>query len=216
MRGKLIILASATLLLGTGILHGYITNRWGSSAPLQHAIDRLDRLPLNVGNWEGSLRKLDTEQQTIRTSGAFVLARYVNHDTGQALQITLVCGRPGTLSLHPPTICFPSHGYEEKDRPRKLAVSLKDSGQKTEWIAADFTRPVAGGDEWTHILWCYGVDGDWIAPDNPRISLAIRQTVYKLYVARVGFGEEPTGQNDPSVAFLNVFLPELQKALFAP
>jgi len=210
------VLASAVLLLGTGLLHGFITNRWGNSSGLKEAISRLDRLPLTADDWEGTVLKRDVDAQTVRKSGAFVQAHYVNRTTGEGVQVSLICGRPGTLSLHPPTICFPAHGYQEKARPIKISVPRKDSGSPTEWTAADFARPVAAGEERIHVLWCYGLDGQWLTPENPRIGLAGREAVYKLYVARVGFGEETSSRKDPDVAFLGAFLPELERALFGP
>jgi hypothetical protein len=215
MRGTFIIGAAAILLLTTGLLHGYIANRWGSSAPLQQAIERLDQLPRTVGEWDGTITKRDVEIKTIRNSGAFVLARYVNRRTGEIVDVSLICGRPGTLSLHPPTICFPAHGYQEKKGAIKSEFPAEKSTPKSAWMVADFVRPILAGEERIHILWCYGVDGEWIAPDNPRISLAGRQAVYKLYLSRVGVGEEFQAQKDPSIAFMKVLLPELSNALFA-
>jgi hypothetical protein len=214
MKRILPILACSIVMLGTGLLHGFITNRWGPSIGLQQAIDRLDRLPLVADDWDGTVLQRDVEPQTVRKSGAFVLAHFVNRRTGDAVQVSLICGRPGTLSLHPPTICFPAHGYQEKARPSRVEVPLKESGNRTEWMAADFGRAIAAGEERIHVLWCYGFQGQWTTPDNPRIALAGQGAVYKLYVARVGDGEGARGQKDPSVAFLGVFLPELEKALF--
>jgi hypothetical protein len=216
MRGKVPILVVLVLILGTGVLHGYISNRWGSSAPLQQAIDRLDRLPLLAGDWEGTIAQHDVEVATIRNSGAFVLGHYVNRRTGEALQVTLVCGRVGPLSLHPPTICFPAHGYEQKGAPAKVAVPVKQSGATTDFLSAEFARTTPTGEQRVSIMWCYGVDGQWIVPDNPRHSLASKQAVYKLYVARTGIGEQLRVEKDPRVAFLSVFMPELEKALSAP
>jgi hypothetical protein len=197
-------------------LHGYITNRWGSSAPLQQAIDRLDKLPLLAGDWEGTIAQRDVELTALRTSGAFVLAPYTNRRTGETLQVTLVCGRAGPLSLHPPTICFPAHGYEQKGVAVKTAMPLKESGTPTDFMLAEFVRSIPTGEERVSIMWCYGVGGQWVVPDNPRHALAGKQAVYKLYVGRVGFGEQLRVEKDPRVSFLSVFLPELEKALFAP
>ena len=216
MNGQIPLLVSALLLIGTGSLHGLITNRWSASTGLQEAISRLDHLPASVGDWEGTVLEQDFNPTTVRKSGAFVLARYVNRRTGEALQVSLICGRPGTLSLHPPTICFPAHGYQEKARPTKVAISLDESAPPTNWMTADFARPLAGGEERVSVLWCYGVNRMWLTPENPRIELAGREAVYKLYVGRVGLGEELRSQKDPSVAFLRVFFPALEKSLFAP
>jgi hypothetical protein len=216
MRGTFSIGAAAILLLATGLLHGYITNRWGSSASLQQAIDRMDQLPLTVGDWKGEITKRDVELQTIRNSGAFVLARYVNRRTGETIDVSLICGRPGTLSIHPPTICFPAHGYRLKQGGKRVEVPAEKSTPISAWMVADFARQIAAGEEPIHILWCYGVDGEWIAPDNPRVSLAGRQAVYKLYLARAELEEELSAQKDPCVSFLKAFLPELSNALYAP
>jgi hypothetical protein len=216
MRGTFSIGAAVILLLATGLLHGYITNRWGSSASLEQAIDRMGQLPWTVGDWDGTITKLDAELRTIRNSGAFVTARYVNRRTGDTIEVSLICGRPGALSLHPPTICFPAHGYKVKKGGRRIEVPAEKSTPKSACMIADFARQSAAGEEGIHILWCYGVDGEWIAPENPRVSLAGRQAVYKLYVAHLGVEEELPAEKDPCVSFLKAILPELSHALYAP
>ncbi len=213
MSKKLLMIGAAGLfVLVTGYLHGKLTNRWGYSATLQASIDKLDQLPLTLDQWEGTIVTKDIEPQTTRFSGAFVVANFVQRQTGDAVSVTLVCGRPGPLSLHPPSICFPAHGYTEKSRPAKMVIPLK--GGDVEMLAADYERERPTGAEQIHIRWCYGYDGQLGNPDNPRVTLASRPAVYKLYASRAGLGNRFTTTEDPLQPFLAAFLPELKKVLF--
>ena len=43
---------ASLLLLATGVVHGFWTDRWGSAAEPQEAAAKLDDIPLAVGDWQ--------------------------------------------------------------------------------------------------------------------------------------------------------------------
>jgi hypothetical protein len=210
------ILTAFLALVLTGLLHGRITNRWGRSDNLEAAVGKLEHLPLSAGDWDGTLLELNTDPAATKGMGAYVGARFVNRLTGDAMSITLICGRAGPLSLHPPTICLPSHGHTQKSPLVKTQVPWKGCRQAAEFMVADFGRPVGSLEEGVHVYWSYSHNGDWVVPENPRVTWARERAVFKLYVARPSMRADSPLEEDPTLPFVRAYLPELEKVLFGP
>jgi hypothetical protein len=213
MLKKIIPLSALAGLLVTGIMHGRITDRWRYSDTLQSALSKLPQLPLLVGNWDGTILEVDTEGTARRGAGSYVSARFVNRLQGDVVYVTLVCGRPGPLSLHPPTICLPAHGFSQNGAEVRLSIPLGGELGKNEFCTAEFLK-TGVVPEHTRFYWSYSAGGRWSVPADPRISLAGHPAVYKLYFFhRSSQADDPLGEN-PCLPFLRAYVPELQKVLF--
>jgi hypothetical protein len=213
MLKKLPVLAALALLVLTGLLHGRITDRWGYSGDLQSAVEKLNHLPLLIGDWDGTIVETKHDAASTKGVGAFSTIRYINRLNGDAVNMTLVAGRPGPLSLHPPTICFPAHGYSQKDAPARKRLALAESGQ-ADFMFSEFGRPVGAVQETTRIYWSFGVHGAWTVPDNPRVALARNPAVYKLYCFTQSLNVDRRHDEESASQFIGLYLPELKKVLW--
>ena len=211
---KTMVLAAALVgLLATGVLHGRITNRWAYSDTLQAAVDKLPQLPLLADSWEGTLLQQNTDRTATRGMGSFVSARFVNRVQGDVVFVTLVCGRPGPLSLHPPTICLPAHGHDQKRPETRLRIPLEAGLGTSEFATAEFLKKGLVP-EHVHFYWSYSFNGQWSVPQNPRISLARQPAVYKVYIFHQSPQADDPLEENPCLPFLRSYMPELQKVLF--
>jgi hypothetical protein len=213
MKIKVLLLTSLLALGLTGLLHGRITDRWGYSDTLQAAVGKLSQVPLSAGDYDGTVMEIQTDRVATKGSGAYVSARFVDRVRGETVFMTLVCGRPGPLSLHPPTICFPAHGYAQQGPDTRTTVSVPGGARSADFMQSEFVRNAGTGTEHIHICWAYGLNGSWTVPANPRIAWARQPAVYKLYVFRQSVGADAPLAEDPLVPFLQTYLPELQKVL---
>lgn len=215
------IVIALVIVVATGVLHGNGTGRWGATDALQHAAAQLDNVPQTIGDWVGEDRPIDPED-TKRAQAERIFARnYVNQKTRTAISVLIVCGRPGTVSVHTPDICFQGQGRIMMNAaPETVSIDLgsKDGAPETaQFQTADFHRPTSVNREQQRVYWTWSNDGTWKAPSDPRVEFFWSNTLYKLYLVR---GVSPLesierDEMDPSLEFAQLLLPALDTALFS-
>src|SRR5262245_54580703 len=100
------VLIVVVLLLSYGVAEGLWTDRWGTSPELEQAQEKLARLPASIGPWQGHDEELDARQVARAELHGHLLRRYVHAETGEALTVLAVCGRPGPIAVHSPDVCY--------------------------------------------------------------------------------------------------------------
>src|SRR4051794_41101369 len=96
-------------VIGSGYYHGVITDRWGDSGDIADAVQRFERVPLTVGNWNGEI--LDNRVGKDSGLSASVSVRYPHKETGKNVTISLGCGRPRHVAIHTPDVCYAANGF---------------------------------------------------------------------------------------------------------
>src|ERR1700722_7933279 len=108
-------LLAFAMLVGSGLVYGQLTDRWGTSSALAQAVARLDRVPRSIGDWKGQDAKRDQinlkqfDRAQIR---GYLVRNYRNERDGREIMVMLVCGRPGPIAVHTPDVCYAGAGYE--------------------------------------------------------------------------------------------------------
>ena len=201
------------VVVASGIAHGLWSGRWNVSDAPERAAQRLARIPMVVGDWDGRIGELDSRQMSVAELSGARVCEYVNRKGGSVVSTLLVCGRPGPVSVHTPDICYVGAGYElSGSRVHYTTPSLASA----EFWVADFQKPRAALPDRLRIFYAWSADGAWAAPENPRLTFFREPALYKLYVIRkLAQGEEAL-ENDPATDFLKVFVPQLQNALATP
>jgi len=210
------MIASATLLMiASGIIHGTSTDRWGESAKLSAAAVRLDTIPARLGDWKSQeLQKSDEELQIAGAEG-YVFRRYVNVADGNVVVLMMLCGPPGPISVHPPTVCFTGSGWQLTSDPERFRLDRPSSDLNDEFLTARFTSgqavTVANS---IRVFWSWNAAGTWQVPKNPRVTFAKYPYLYKLYVtAEAGNTRQPPSES-PGASFLRLLLPRIRADLF--
>lgn len=199
-------------VVACGAAHGVLTGRWQPAGADEAVVRKcLGRVPLTVGDWTGKPQEVPDADLLGGVAG-YSLVRYTNAQDGSLASVFLVGGRPGPVSIHTPDACYPAAGYEMASQTR---VPLEAAGvPASEFWTAELVRTRAAEQRRMRIYWAWSAGDGWSVPDSPRLTFARVPTLYKMYLVREArVGEQP-GAGDPSLAFLKVFLPAVQRALF--
>jgi hypothetical protein len=203
------VLAAAAVLVLTGLAHGLRSDRWGVAAEVQAAAARLDKVPAQVGDWEGTPTPLDPQSVRVAQAAGYCSLSFFNRISTERASLLLLCGRPGAIGSHTPQVCFQGLGLQMQGAPVRQQVPC--GGQTAEFWTALFVRPDPVP-ETIRIWWAWGTGGQWQASDAPRLTYASQAAIYKLYVTstvRPGAGiEEDSGRK-----LLEAVLPELAAGL---
>ena len=207
------IVAALFIVVSSGIVHGRWINRWRISRDIDLAIAKLDRLPMEIGDWRGRRQTVDRRELTAAGLDGLVMRQYENRRTGRTTSMVLVCGRPGPVSVHTPEICYPGAGFEmAQSRPVKFSVN--PDSRAAEFLKADFEKQESFPPERMRVYWSWNASGVWNVPANPRLAFASRPVLYKLYLAsRINEGLERSA-DAAETDFLRQLLPELERILF--
>lgn len=213
--------AVAILAIVSGALYqGKISERWTVHPELDLFAERLEHVPLHVGDWSGEEgEKMDA---TIRKAAGAIgdkSRKYRNDKTGQEVQVFLICGRLTDVIQHTPDRCYPAAGFESLGDIKSETVPL--GKEKTATFSNQrYQKKLASGSDILDVYWAFASNGKWNfwqSPENPRADLAGAPAVYKLYVVN-SMPQPKDGVAPPpsaSIEFLTAFLPVLDKILLA-
>jgi len=208
-------LVGLVLLVACGVVHGLWTDRWDLSNEPKISADRLAGVPKVLGDWTVKNEwPLPEQDQAIGKIVGYIDRLYVNQRTGQALTVLCVCGRPGPIGQHPPTVCFGGAGFELAKDARRESFPSEGFSQESQFWVGEFKKDT-GVPQMERVYWSWSGDGNWIAAASPRLQFSRFPALYKLYVIHRMSRPDESGKEDPTPEFMKLLLPEMQKTLFA-
>lgn len=206
------IAVAIALIVGTAIVQGVWTERWGTFPELELFAEQLPNVPENIGEWTGE-EAPETDKRILEIAGAVgSLSRVYRNERGETVSVFIVCGRLMDVFHHTPDRCYPAAGFETVGEKIKQVVETNDG--PAQFRTATFLKAEPGGNQMLRIYWSFNGSGPWVAPDEYRWSFAGQRALYKIYVVSSVSGSDSPDQN-PAVDFIRVLMPELTKA-FAP
>lgn len=200
-------LTAGCILVAAAAAHGLRTDRWGASPDVKAAADRLDTLPLRIGDWEGEAVAIPPGHLAASNAAGITTRRYTHRYTRAEVTAMVVCGRPGPVAVHTPDVCYQGAGFVPG--PAQAQPLLDGS---SAWVA-DFKK---GGPEPValRIRWAWNDGRGWTASGSPRTEFARSKVLYKLYLVRpVPHGGDPT---PPELDLAKELLPALQAVIAPP
>jgi hypothetical protein len=204
------VVLGVAAVIACGVVHGYWTDRWNPATETHEAAARLNDLPLTIGDWEGQVIDAKPSPAAGPVAG-MIQRRYVQRDTGDTVVIALVCGRPGPVSIHTPDVCYGASGYNVGPRTRKTIA-----GSDAEFWCADAIKTQAAEETQLRLYWGWSAGSGWKAADDARQMFPRVPVLHKLYVIReLNGAAAKDGDGEPCQRFLQVLLPELDRALFS-
>lgn len=209
------LIALALLAIAIGLVHGLETDRWRTSSELQSALQRLEAVPMDIGDWKG--RDVPYEKEDFARAGiqGTIFREYHNPRTGTTVSVLLVCGRGGPISVHEPDVCYAGAGFRAVGAKERRKVEIQKGEEPLPAWALQFAKPDAVVPTRLEIYWGWFQNGKFEAPDQARFAYGRSPAVYKLYVVRefaANFKAPPPKEN-PCEQFLRRALPEFQTAL---
>jgi hypothetical protein len=207
------ILVSVSLVGTLGLVHGLATDRWGPSNQLEQALATLERVPAAFGDWSGEDVEYKPEEMVRGGIKGCVYRRYRNLRTRDSVMVLLVCGRGGPISVHTPDVCYAGAGYRPTAHAMQKDIDLGASGKHTFRVGR-YAKPDGVSQTQLEIYLAWSRDGrTWEAPQDPRLSLARSQALYKLYVVREFVPNTRTESAESCYEFVRRALPDLGQKL---
>jgi hypothetical protein len=213
MRRALPVLSVIPLLLAYGVAEGLWTDRWGPSAELAQAAERLARLPDRVGPWAGQDEELNPRQVRLAELSGHLLRHYTHPGSGERLTVLAVCGRAGPVAVHSPEVCYGGAGFHPSRQRVRHRVEAEGLPTPPEFWSERYQKE-AGVPEFLQIHYAWHGGAGWSAADNPRLAFARARAVSKLYVVRRLARPDEPAEDDPIPDFLRLFIPQLDRCLF--
>ena len=202
-------LIGSTALIACGIVHGFWTDRWAAPVETTQAAERLNDIPLELGDWDGEILEVKPNEAGASVAGC-IKRRYVHRKTGTTVSLLLVCGRPGPVSIHTPEACYGARGFSVGVKNRY------EAGEGDRLWKTDAVRDTTTEETRLRQNWGWSDGSAWTAADEARVQFARRPVLHKLYVVRELSGLNESNRNEPCEEFLTHLLPALRKTLFAP
>ncbi|MFT4558431.1 MAG: hypothetical protein ACI92S_003810 [Planctomycetaceae bacterium] len=172
--------AIVVFLAVSGLVDGRFIDTADSEQKLTRVSQSLEQLPLKCGDWVGTSLDTNPEELKVAEAAGAILRRYTHRLSGNSVTVLVLCGPPGPISVHPPTACYQARGYRLSDVPRRAALEGKAGSH--EVLTAEFTNPAGFAEDRVGITWSWSTDGQWMAPENPRLEFANESALFKLYI----------------------------------
>jgi hypothetical protein len=205
------------IVLATGVVHGIWTDRWHLSNEPAASVEKLTRVPLQIGDWQSEdLPELDTQTLAVGEIAGYMNRTFVNTKTRERLSVLIVCGRPGPIAQHSPEVCMGGEGFVVENKTVDKDFPADGLAGPPQFFAAVFKKTDAGAPLLRRVFWAWSTsDGVWTAPGSPRMQFAGKPALYKMYlVHNMSAANEPLNQ-DIAHDLAKVLLPQLQKDLFS-
>lgn len=210
---------AALLIISTGLVNAYWTGTLGfgsvdSGEVLKQFGERLKEVPLAVGDWEGTVaeEEMDAREKIVAGASDSLSARYVNRLTGQAVSVFLVSGHFRSIAQHTPDQCYVAAGFQMLNQP--IHYNIETDAGSIENYTTVFKKDEHAGTQYIRVFWTWSYDGEWLAPNMPRVALVGRPALYKMYfITEVPIPGQPIEQN-PAVDFMRSFMPLVNQKLF--
>jgi Protein of unknown function (DUF3485) len=205
---------ACAVLVGSGFVRSKQAER------IQGQIDRsltesfaLESIPNTLGDWQGEPTEID--EQIVRLSGArdVVTRRYVNRNTGVAIDMILLFGTAVDMYGHTPEVCYPAAGYTLVSSPELRRVQTPSGDASFRTLVYAKGEGAAARLQEVNYTWRH--NGRW-SPELANYKLLERiPGMYKVHIARHTTGRERREIGNPSEAFLRALLPEMERRMKA-
>ena len=213
------------------VIHGRLSGRGGTNEKMIKAAELVRQLPKQFGDWETrEEQELNERAQELLDLAGYVSRTYANQLTGEQVDVIVMVGRSGPLSVHTPEVCYSSRDMEMLGKPERRVI-VAGGEQKEEGAAEVAASESDGGDHFWKVafqekdlsadrigVWYAWSDGGtWQAPNQPRFSLSGVPLLFKIQVR--GFLPMQQGgdsaADDPCENFLRDFVPVVDDAVLS-
>jgi hypothetical protein len=200
------------VLVGAGLAHGLWINRWQQPADLGRALEVFKGIPERIGDWEARPCDFNVQEFTRAGADAVLVREYEHRFHHSYLNVILIGGRGGPVSVHTPEICFQGIGFDQIGHKVRHVIGLDSGGPSGEFWQAYFRQKTGPLEKRLRLFWGWRVPrGNWLAPDDPRWTFATERVLYKLYVSRPLYTENESEKAEELIPdFLKQLLPHLK------
>lgn len=215
------------MLVASGVLYAVQTGHARNPVVLAESARRIDTArDIAINGWSGERIDLAARQLNAAQAAGGGSVQYRSLPTGPtsaAINVMLLSGPHGPISVHPPTACFRGAGYRQMSPKHREKITAADGTVLGTFWVTDFQQQKKGIVYRIRTWWAWSTDGRWQAPKTPRLQFAGEPVLYKLYLTEripvsTGVGIGGTGADDGAEIrqFAQHYLPRLRRTLFEP
>jgi hypothetical protein len=208
------------LTLAGGLLEGHIRNRWGPSETMLAAAEKLAEFPHEFGGFQNNRWQMQASQtmsqdviDTLECTGYFVRT-YANPRTGESVNVFVIVGPAGPISVHTPEICYSSQDYVNRS-PRECVAITDDAQANDEFWALSFKSKDVRGDV-LRVYYAWSTGNHWRNPNDARYAFAGWPYLYKVQLAATMPPGADLKKGDTCQSFLRDFVPVARQYLIEP
>ncbi len=199
-----VLLSLAFIILG-GVVHGHLSNRWGTPTNVESLGEKLKEVPAEIGPWiSAGDQEMGKTALTLLECKGYLNRTYVHRTTGESVTVAVMFGPKGPIAVHTPEICYSSRDVTAigKRESRDFAFDGSDSRL---WKLRFSKNDVAKSK--LNVTYGWSDGGPWYAAEAPRFWRT--DYLYKIQTA----SPSTSSAEDSTDGFLKVFLPELRKVM---
>ena len=209
-----VALGIATVLtLISGLVQGRLADRWRPTR-MREAGAKLQSIPTEFGKWRLKSSELmdDFSRKMLECTGD-VMRTYVNEETGEIVQVTVIVGPWGPICVHTPEVCFPSRAFKRVEKRKRVTIA-DSTGTNSDFWAETF---VTTGLEARNLraYWAWSTGGPWSAPDGTKSTFLGSAHLYKIQLTTYLPPVLDPQAKDPVYRFLMDFVPAAAGILIA-
>jgi hypothetical protein len=213
--GLLILTVIIGFTLFTGLMHGKLTNRWGVPKDMKEAAARFEKIPSQFGDWRLATQdELPDRVIELLDCEGHLNATFVNDTTGEIVNMFIVLGPPGPISVHTPEVCYSSKDHTITEDRVAVAIEGPEGTENEFWALTLRSNKVTA--DIIRVYYGWGNELVWTAPYSPRISFGGESLLYKIQLAAHLPPDTDLETNDSCKNFLEAFVPALNPVLLAP
>jgi hypothetical protein len=175
-------------------------------------LSRLKQIPAALETWTSEELEIPANQLQAAGADGYVARRYLNRADGSTVNLMILAGGSGPISLHPPTVCFVGAGWQLTRTPERREIEQDATARDSFWETT-FRRDEAGVSVDLLTLWGWRNGGPWTASSSPRFEFAGEPYLCKLYLTSAGPSDDPEAARRAIDEFVKVFLPQIDAAL---
>ena len=205
--------AALLIMIGAAIVQGTMSERWSEFPELKIFSEQLDKIPMQIGEWQGEEAE-GSDEKILKIAGAEgELVRTYRNSQGEEVRVSIICARLQDIFAHTPDRCYPAAGFDMMGDPEHKVFEIGPT--TAEFFTTSFMKAESSGTHQVRGYWSWSANGDWIAPKNPKYEFISQQhALYKLYIfANVPPGKPKSTDRVYSEDFIRAFMPALERAL---
>jgi hypothetical protein len=204
---------ACAVLVASGAVRAWQADR--ISRELERGLEsplKLAAVPTELGPWKGEATTIDPQIALATGAKQVVTRRYVNQNTGVAIDVILLFGPAESMYLHRPELCYPSAGYVLKAGPEDKAIP---AGPKhaAAFRSLVYSKGEGAQSESVEVYYTWRYNGRWTPDVGKQKQFERISGMYKVHVARRLTDRERRDVANPNEAFLESLVTEMERQM---
>jgi hypothetical protein len=201
------------LTVVSGLVHGRLSDRWRPNKMFE-AGAKLQSIPTEFGHWrlKSSEPMSESSRKMLECTGD-VTRTYMNDESGEIVQVFVIVGPWGPISVHTPDVCFSSRAFKRVEKAKRVTIADSTGTQSDFWAETFVRNDIQAGK--IRAYWAWSGGGPWAAPDKLRSTFAGSPHLYKIQLTAYLPPVLDRQAEDPVYRFLKDFVPAAAGCLIA-